>query len=201
MTDVPVPEPTETPHSSNGGLLHRLQPFLTLIIAVAAISLAVWEGVESRRHNRLTVKPRVAAEINAGRDNRAEYVNMSIESTGLGPAVINTFRVYLDGILQDTTTGPGTSVWKNVLTAFGTNDTRINAQAIGIGYYFPAGSEELLFEARRPQADTAATKLADHLPRLALQICYCSVYNTDCDEVVLTTRQVSTLSCNGPPGR
>lgn len=92
MIDVPTPDPPEQRHAATGGWLLRLQPLVTLIIAVAAIGLAVWEGVESRRHNRLTVKPRIAGEIHAGRDGAGEYVTLSIESTGLGPAVINTFE-------------------------------------------------------------------------------------------------------------
>ena len=198
MVDVPIPEPHDQRSTGTGGTLSRLQPLLTLIIAVAAIGLAVWEGAESRRHNRLTVKPRIAGAINAGRDGRGEYVTMSIESTGLGPAVINTFRVYFDGALQDTTPGPGTTVWDSVLSAFAAGDTQINAHSIGTGYYFPAGRQELLFEARRLQADAASAPLANQLSRLALQICYCSVYNADCDEVVLTTREVNTLSCRRP---
>lgn len=194
MVDVPIPERPER-SAGTSGILSRLLPLLTLVIAVTAIGLAVWEGVESRRHNRLTVKPRIAGAIDAGRDSGGEYVSMSIESTGLGPAVINTFRVYFDGTLQDTAPGPGTAVWDSALSAFGSDHTQISAHAIGTGYYFPAGRQELLFAARRLQADTASVPLADQLSRLALQICYCSVYNADCDEVVLTTRNVNTLSC------
>lgn len=201
MVDVPIPDPDQPsdPRSTGGGgLLSRLQPLLTLAIAVAAIGLAVWEGVESRRHNRLTVKPRIAGAIDAGRDGRGEHVRVSIESTGLGPAVINTFRVYFDGVLQDTSPGPGTIVWDTVISAFGAGDTQINAHSIGAGYYLPAGRQEVLFEARRLETDTAGPPLADHLSRLALQICYCSVYNADCDEVVLTTREMTTLACRRP---
>jgi hypothetical protein len=194
MVDVPVPDPPP-PGPGSDGTLSRLMPLLTLVIAVVAIGLALWEGVESRRHNRLTVKPRIAGAIDEGRDNNGEYVRMSIESTGLGPAVINTFRVYFDGTLQDTAAGPGTAVWDSALSAFGSDRTVINAHSIGTGYYLPAGRREVLFEARRLQADTASVSLADHLSRLALQICYCSVYNADCDEVVLATRNVNTLSC------
>ena len=117
-------------------MLSRLQSLLTLVIAVVAIGLAVWEGAESRRHNRLTVKPKVAGAINTGRDNRGEYVTMSIESTGLGPAVINTFRVYFDGALQGTT-GRGTAVWDSVISAFGAGDTEINAHSNWHGILFP----------------------------------------------------------------
>ena len=195
MTEIPIPEPPADRQSDNGGLLQRLQPLLTLLIALAAIGLAAWEGLENRRHNRLSVKPRIGAEIDSGRDGSGEYIRMSIESTGLGPAVIHTFRVYFDGVLQDTHDGPDTSVWQSALEAFGTSGTQINARGIGRGYYLPAGSRHLLFEARRPRSDATAPPLASNLGRLALQICYCSVYQTDCDEVLLTTGALVPQSC------
>jgi hypothetical protein len=181
--------------------LLRLQPVLTLVIAVVAIGLAIWEGMESRRQNRLTVQPRIAAEINTGRESGRAYIRMSVESTGLGPAVINTFRVFFDGALQDATGAPDASVWRNVLAAFDPSETQINARTLGTGYYFPAGREETLFEARRVQSDSDATSLAGSLARLGLQICYCSVYGTDCDEVLLTTRDLNPSDCERPMDR
>ena len=195
MTEIPLPEPPNDRQSGNGGVLQRLQPLLTLFIALVAIGLATWEGVENRRHNRLSVQPRIGAEVNSGRDDSGEFIRMSIESTGLGPAVINTFRVYFDGVPQDTLDGPGTSVWQSALDAFGTSGTQINAHGIGRGYYLPAGSRHLLFEARRLQSDSSAPPLATNLSRLALQICYCSVYDTDCDEVLLTTGELAPQRC------
>ncbi|HSL70626.1 MAG TPA: hypothetical protein VK864_10325 [Longimicrobiales bacterium] len=195
MTEIPVPEPPNDRQSGNGGVLQRLQLLLTPFIALVAIGLAIWEGVENRRHNRLSVQPRIAAEINSGRDDGGEFIRMSIESTGLGPAVINTFRVYFDGVPQDTLGGPGTSVWQSALDAFGTSKTQINAHAIGRGHYLPAGTRHLLFEARRLQSDSTAPPLTTNLGRLALQICYCSVYDTDCDEVLLTTGALVPLRC------
>lgn len=194
ISDIQLPEPTPAP-PSGGGLLQRLQPLLTLVIAITAIGLALWEGAENRRHNRLTVQPRIGAEINSGRDDAGEYVRMSIESTGLGPAVINTFRIYFDGVLQESTDSATASVWQKVLDAFGTADTQINAHAIGAGYYVPPGARQVLFEARRPRPDSTAAALAETMGRLALQICYCSVYETDCEEVLLATAHITPAAC------
>ena len=196
MIDISVPEPDPAPPQGKAHLLMRLQAVITLLIAVAAIGLAIWEGAENRRHNRLSVLPRLGAEINSGRESGTEYVRMSVESTGLGPAVITAFRIYLDGTLQEPVQVSGTSPWQKVIDAFAAEGTSINAHAFGSGYFFPAGRQHVLFEARRP--DTAAVnaqKLSDSLGRLALQVCYCSIYDTDCDEVVLATSQLESLAC------
>jgi hypothetical protein len=120
---------------------------------------------------------------------------MAIESTGLGPAVIKTFRVYFDGVPQDTVTASGTIPWQKAIEAFSTNETSINAHGLGTGYYFPAGRQQVLFEARRRASKGDNPALADILSRLALQICYCSIYNTDCEEVLLTTARIKAPSC------
>jgi hypothetical protein len=121
---------------------------------------------------------------------------MAVESTGLGPAVIQTFHIYFDGVPQDTITTPRSSPWRNVIAAFSTNVTQINARAFGSGYYFPAGRRQVLFEARRLKVNAdGEAALADILDRLALQVCYCSVYNADCGEVLLTTSPLNAQSC------
>lgn len=195
MSDIPIPDAPAKPSSRNDRLLVRLQPFLTLLIAIAAIALALWEGAENRRHNRLSVQPRLGAEIDAGRDTTGEYVRMAIESTGLGPAVIKTFRVYFDGEAQDSVTASGTIPWQKAIEAFSTDETSISAHGLGTGYYFPAGRRQVLFEATRRAARRSDPALADIMSRMALQICYCSIYNTDCEEVVLTTARMKPTTC------
>lgn len=137
MSDVPIPNAPEKPPSRDDRLLLRLQPLLALIIAFAAIALTIWEGAENRRHNRLTVQPRLGAEINSGRDTAGEYVRMAIESTGLGPAVIKAFRVYFDGVAQDEVTAAGAIPWQKAIEAFSTDGTSINAHGLGTGVLLP----------------------------------------------------------------
>ncbi|HEY0671017.1 MAG TPA: hypothetical protein VGD27_02060 [Longimicrobiales bacterium] len=196
MTDMPIPEvPIKRPPPEDR-LLLRLQPLLTLVIAFAAIGLAIWEGAENRRHNRLSVQPRLGAEINTGRDTAGEFVSMSIENTGLGPAVVTSFHIYFDGVRQDTVTAGGRMPWQSAIDAFAAAGAHINAHAFGTDYYFPAGRQQILFQAVRPKGETRANAaLADILTRLALQICYCSIYNSDCEEVVLTTARWRAPSC------
>lgn len=196
MNEVPIPESPTRPASQRKGPLERLQPVLALVIAFAAIGLATWEGAENRRHNRLSVQPRLGAEVDAGRTSQSEYVRLVVESNGLGPAVFRTFRIYFDGVVQDSVTAAGVNPWRTVIAAVSDSVTQINAHAFGAGYYFPVGRREVLFEAVRPGGiSTAGEPLADILTRLAVQVCYCSIYDTDCDEVVLTAGDLKPLPC------
>ena len=194
MTDIPIPDPPDD-RPAGRGALYRLQPLLTLVIAVAAIGLAAWEGAENRRHNRLSVLPRLGAEIESGRNDAGTWARMAVESTGLGPAVITAFRIYLDGEVQDAETADG-SRWDSVLALVGGDATEVNAHAFGAGYYFPPGRRYVLFEARRaPGAGESLPSLGDLTGRLALQVCYCSVYGSDCDEALLTASPVEAVPC------
>jgi hypothetical protein len=195
MSDVPVPDPPERAPNQRDALLYRLQPMFTIIIAVVAIGLAMWEGTENRRHNRLSVVPRLGGGIDTGRNPDGEYVRLSVENTGLGPAVITLFRVHFDGEWQDTTVTARTNPWSRVIAAFA--NVQINAHAVGEEYYFPPGRTDVVFEARRaPSDDTTGIALPEELlPRVAVQICYCSIYETDCGKLLLATAQVTALSC------
>lgn len=196
MSDALIPEPHNEPSSRLGGPLRRLYSVLTPMIAVAAIGLAVWEGIENRRHNRLSVQPRLDGGIEAGRDGNGEYMRMAVESSGLGPAVIDAFRVYFDGEIQDSSSTASGRRWEKVTDAMSAEGVQIHARAFGSGHYFPTGREYVLFEARRLGASSSGVQtMSNLLDRLAIQICYCSVYGTDCEEVLLTTRQLQTSRC------
>lgn len=202
MTDVPIPElPPPTP-AGRGGRLYRIQPLLAITIALAAIGLAAWEGCENRRHNRLMVQPRLGVEIASGRDDAGEYGTMAIASTGLGPAVARTFRVYLDGELLDVPT-TSNDPWAAIVQDLSAADSlggelRIHTQAFGEGYYFPSGSEQVLFEARATGRPQGAPPLGRLLERIAVDICYCSIYGTDCDRALVAIRPVATEACPSP---
>ncbi len=190
MTDVPIPEGPATPPSAGHGVLYRLQPLLTLVIAIVAITLAVWEGLENRRHNRLSVQPRLNASIDAGLNPSGEYVRMAMESSGLGPAVLTRFVIFFDGVAQDTNMTATTHPWSSVLAAVGQDDMSINAQAYGEGTYLPPGQQLVLFEATRARG-VQGEPLTSMLERIAVQVCYCSIYGTDCDGELLTTNPAS----------
>ncbi len=203
MADIHIPEPIQPPATpqQRRGLLERLMPLLTLVIAFSAIGLAIWEGLENRRHNRLSVQPRIGADIDAGQDPSTEFVRASIESTGLGPAVINAFRIYFDGVAQDTSDEFGSGRWAAPRAALADGAAaQMNAQTISAGYYLPPGRQMIVFEAMRPlgAAGDSAPPLLSMLDRLAIQICYCSIYDSDCDEITLTTNEPEMQPCPVP---
>ena len=65
-------------------------------IAAVALGFSIWQGIEQRRHNRLSVKPTLAYYVTSGEpDGRAAGVY--ITNVGAGPAFPVRTRVVFDG--------------------------------------------------------------------------------------------------------
>ncbi len=64
-----------------------------IVIAVASIVVTIWQGMEMRKHNRLSVKPRLEISYEAARD----YFGYVLTNKGLGPAVITYRKFFIDG--------------------------------------------------------------------------------------------------------
>lgn len=58
-----------------------------IVIALVSVFLTVWQGVEFRKHNRLSVQPRL--DISYGLDYFDSLAQLIIINNGLGPAIID----------------------------------------------------------------------------------------------------------------
>jgi len=65
------------------------------VIALAALVLAVWEGVMERRHNRLSVAPRLTIRLHAG--DSLGMLGCTVSNEGLGPAIVTNCLIKVDG--------------------------------------------------------------------------------------------------------
>jgi hypothetical protein len=65
------------------------------LIALAALVLAVWEANQQRRHNRLSVAPKL--RINCVTDSNSRLFGLVLSNCGFGPALVKSFEVTIDG--------------------------------------------------------------------------------------------------------
>lgn len=77
----------------------RVVSVSALIVAAASIIITVWLGLETRNHNRLSVRPRI--DIGRSYDGYKEKVSIGFINNGMGPAVIEMVKVKLNGKLYD----------------------------------------------------------------------------------------------------
>ena len=67
------------------------------IIAICALAFSIWQGMQTRKHNKLSVKPHLITCSN--NNDRKGFYKLVLINNGLGPALINKFLVKLDGKL------------------------------------------------------------------------------------------------------
>lgn len=65
------------------------------IIAICALILTVWQLFVTRRHNKLSVTPYLTTWSHIDHDN-GNY-SLDIMNNGVGPALIKTFQIFVDG--------------------------------------------------------------------------------------------------------
>lgn len=64
------------------------------IIALGALLLSAWQASELRRHNRLSLAPRLRFDYNLS--PHLETIGVNISNNGFGPALIDDFAIILD---------------------------------------------------------------------------------------------------------
>jgi len=64
------------------------------VIALAALVTSIWQGIQNRKHNRLSVRPRMRVDYSTYADSP---IKISVSNNGTGPAIIRGFSVSVDG--------------------------------------------------------------------------------------------------------
>ncbi|HEY2987749.1 MAG TPA: hypothetical protein VGL11_08485 [Candidatus Binatia bacterium] len=72
----------------------RILSVTATITAIASLTLAVWQGMENRRHNRLTIRPKLIMLGQRATSDRE--VGLVLLNKGTGPAVIKSATVWVD---------------------------------------------------------------------------------------------------------
>jgi hypothetical protein len=68
--------------------------FAAAVIALAALAVAVWQGMDNRKHNRMMVVPRIRFDL---LQQLQEPVRLFMVNAGTGPAIIESFTFQCDG--------------------------------------------------------------------------------------------------------
>ena len=200
---------------SSGSWLQILANYATILIAVSAVILSVWEGYEMRQHNRLSVVPhldgimeqwpvRQGERVEIGGvqkrlDRQALIMRARIENSGLGPAVFTNgllYRAGADTALYETKEGEPLEVYDadslvhQIQNQFA-NPTIAN-RGVPQGAMMNADESRLLFAFMIPVnsiPDTlkgsTSNRIRAMIDQYSFVMCYCSVYEQDCDHAAI----------------
>lgn len=176
-----------------GPIGHWLRRAAAGIVAVAAVGLAVWEGLENRRHNRLSVVPKVDAVRDF--DMREQTFSFGLLSSGLGPAVVRDLRIYLDGRKVYDKSTEHEFAWTEIYPILRDKGLEIwDSYYIEGQYLVPGERYNLLVVERRPGAERIED-FREIANRIDAVICYCSVYGDQCATEQLGVNPVEEGRC------
>lgn len=67
----------------------------SVVIALCALSLSIWQGMATRKHNRLSFRPHLTTWANSNAEKG--FYSVELINNGIGPAVIEDFSIKVDG--------------------------------------------------------------------------------------------------------
>ncbi len=83
----------------NSNRTENIAQYGILIIAVSAMFISVWQGFQTQRHNRLSVRPYFTFSNNTNvEENRYQVV---LSNQGYGPGIIKEYEISVDGKVYD----------------------------------------------------------------------------------------------------
>jgi hypothetical protein len=153
-------------------------------VALASLTVSVWTGLLTRRHNRLSVTPHVRVNFS---HRPGEHVKVTLSNSGIGPAVIKGMRTWVDGQVVSSTEAAGLV---DALPKAGLSG-EFYAFTFFEGDALSPGEEKVLIEfGVDGEGAEAGQKLRAALARVGLMIEYESMYGD---------RHAVTKSLTGEP--
>jgi hypothetical protein len=133
-------------------------------IAALALGLTIWSGRETRQHNRLSMRPdlRLNTRFNTGGGG-----GWSVRNNGVGSAVVEWFRLFVDGNRVQS--------YCDLTRVLDLPENLPRRSSVEYpGAVIRAGSMAHLYFLPRSED---ARQLSGHVQRVQFEICYCSVYD------------------------
>ena len=144
----------------------------SMIIALIALVVSIWQGIETRNHNRRTLTPKLS--ITRDLRNEAEDIGIFIESVGLGPVIIKKVVITIDDKQYNVSSQ---EAWKNVLCQLDINESWTQWYAISEDTLFPVGKCDFLLAADRDGLSSSnESRLKRATEKIEVTIDYDSVY-------------------------
>jgi hypothetical protein len=135
-----------------------------LIVAVLALAVSLWSAYEDRRHKRLSVRPQLLISFNYNQTK--SEANWILTNSGLGPAIVERFEVYVDDKPQES--------WEALANAIGFAGPR----TFGFSHLYSHQNVPAAFSVNRFNVNSSNgfEAVARNWERVRMEVCYCSLY-------------------------
>lgn len=86
------------PRGTSGGVrAETVTAIAATVTAIAALFVAVWDNVQTREYNRVSVQPHLVLEFSKHQGDDANEGRLVLRNEGIGPAVIDRIAIELAG--------------------------------------------------------------------------------------------------------
>jgi hypothetical protein len=145
-----------------------------LLIALSASVATIWQGKLTRQHNRLSVKPILSVEGTAVIN---EPVSIILKNTGLGPAIIKSYALSVDGKrISAEIADPQLEAMRQA----GLGSHLIRFYSFGEGDTIAQGESHSLFETVSPQTvQKSIDQIKSAFNRVSVHVNYTSIYGEE----------------------
>lgn len=144
--------------------------FSAMVIAIASIVVTIWQGIEIREHNRLSVRPKFEITFEAGKNNFG-YV---LTNNGLGPGIITGKKIFVDGEEIHNT---GFSGYDEFIKKLDLGKYKVNHTGIYPGKTIRANEKINIIRFYLTENDDLESLLPKIYRRAGFEISYVSMYN------------------------
>ena len=140
------------------------------VVAAAALIVAVWQGVLTRRHNRLSVIPHLRIDSLLGGDP----VEIILSNRGAGPAIIKRFHIFAD----KPTAGTAVEQMGSALKAAGAGGLKCAFVLPRPGDFVSAG-ESIRLLVYQNVDEEQLKRINEALPKITFEYIYSSIYGSE----------------------
>jgi len=161
--------------------------------AIAAVVVAVWQGVETRHHNRQSVAPHLTyyTFFTALRP----CLGIEVSNNGIGPAIVTGFDLFVDGEMVTDRTAGG---WPEALRKLALDEAWVQFHWFDVSDGIRVGQSVWLVGISLQDCDPDREEaLRKALARLRIRVEYKSVYG---DERLLEIKELTGVGPTGRPG-
>lgn len=150
----------------------------TIFIAVIALVVSVWSAYETRKHNRLSVKPSIL--VSGVFTDDLDQSGILVSNNGSGPAFINKFEVYIDSkILPSKST---VELGRAIQQALNISDIYLYVGVPTPGAVFKEGTTHKILGTSNKLSNLTAdqlSRLGKAIPKIEFIVGFSSLYEED----------------------
>ncbi|MBN2093380.1 hypothetical protein JW964_27395 [candidate division KSB1 bacterium] len=141
-----------------------------IVIALTSVCISIWEGMETRKHNRLSVRPKLEIVFSTTKDDFG-YV---LVNKGLGPAIISDRKIYIDG---EEMKENGFTGFDDLISKLNLGQRHVTAiGTTGPGKMLRAGESEKIIKLEILPGDNLEKLLRAIYKRVEIEVSYVSMY-------------------------